>query len=92
MFRSSFADLFQLNAGNQRDVQLARMRFDESTGLYAFDKTDFPNPAVESFPCPAGLSVRWETVAVGDLDVNVVRQDSVASGGVVPNGLSVGWW
>ncbi|OTB14881.1 hypothetical protein K445DRAFT_318791 [Daldinia sp. EC12] len=92
LFRNSFTDLSNLPSGNLRDTQLARVRFDDSTGLYNFDKVGFANPAVESFPCPAGKTLHWETVAVGEFDINVIQQDFWVTGAGVPNGLSVGWW
>ncbi|KAI1780309.1 hypothetical protein F4818DRAFT_450878 [Hypoxylon cercidicola] len=92
VFRNGFTDLASLPAGNLRDAQLARVRFDAASGFYAFDKVGFANPAVEAFPCPAGQTLHWESVAVGEFDVNVIRQDFWVDGANVPNGLSVGWW
>ncbi|OTB04895.1 hypothetical protein M426DRAFT_261530 [Hypoxylon sp. CI-4A] len=93
IFRSSFTDLATLDMGNLRDVQLARVRFNAATDEYDFDRVGFANPAVESFPCPAGQTLHWESVAVGDFDVNVVEQATfVIEGSDVPFGLSVGWW
>ncbi|KAI8962039.1 hypothetical protein F5Y11DRAFT_204262 [Daldinia sp. FL1419] len=92
LFKNSFTDLANLPSGNLRDTQLARVRFDDSTGFYDFDKVGFANPAVESFPCPAGKTLHWETVAVGSFDINVIQQDFAVNGANVPNGLSVGWW
>ncbi|XXG97867.1 hypothetical protein Hte_004181 [Hypoxylon texense] len=92
VFRNGFADLAALPAGNLRDAQLARVRFDADAGLYRFDKVGFASPAVESFPCPAGKTLHWETVAVGEFDINVIQQDFQVDGANVPNGLSVGWW
>ncbi|KAI1654245.1 hypothetical protein F4813DRAFT_371924 [Daldinia decipiens] len=92
LFRNSFTDLANLPSGNLRDTQLARVRFDDATGFYNFDKVGFSNPAVESFPCPAGKTLHWETVAVGQFDINVIKQDFVVDGTNAPNGLSVGWF
>ncbi|KAI1803145.1 hypothetical protein F4811DRAFT_526203 [Daldinia bambusicola] len=92
LFRNSFTDLANLPSGNLRDTQLARVRFDDATGFYNFDKVGFANPAVESFPCPAGNTLHWETVAVGEFDINIIKQDFAVNGANVPNGLSVAWW
>ncbi|KAI1472080.1 uncharacterized protein F4812DRAFT_416525 [Daldinia caldariorum] len=92
LFRNSFTDLANLPSGNLRDTQLARVRFDDATGFFNFDMVGFANPAVESFPCPAGNTLHWETVAVGEFDINTIEQDFTVNGANVPNGLSVGWW
>ncbi|KAI6088778.1 hypothetical protein F4821DRAFT_232937 [Hypoxylon rubiginosum] len=92
VFKNGWTDLATLTSGNLRDAQLARVRFDAGSGLYGFDKVDFANPTIESFPCPAGKTLHWETVAVGSFDINVIKQDFQVDGANVPNGLSVGWW
>ncbi|KAI1403319.1 hypothetical protein F4819DRAFT_231260 [Hypoxylon fuscum] len=92
IFKNGFTDLAALPSGNLRDTQLARVRFDAASGFYGFDKVDFANPAVESFPCPAGKTLHWESVAVGEFDINVIQQDFHVVGTNAPNGLSVGWW
>ncbi|KAI4859138.1 hypothetical protein F4820DRAFT_182495 [Hypoxylon rubiginosum] len=92
VFKNGFTDLAALPSGNLRDTQLARVRFDATSGLYGFDKVGFANPVIESFPCPAGKTLHWETVAVGEFDINVITQDFQVNGANVPNGLSVGWW
>ena len=92
VFRNSFTDLASLPSGNLRDTELARVRFDAATGFYNFDKVGFANPAIEAFPCPAGKTLHWETVAVGEFDINVIKQDFSLNGADAPNGLSVGWW
>ncbi|KAI1381206.1 hypothetical protein F4677DRAFT_402400 [Hypoxylon crocopeplum] len=92
IFKNGFTDLAALPSGNLRDAQLARVQFDPVTGFYGFDKVGFANPTIESFPCPAGKTLHWESVAVGEFDVNVIRQDFAVDGANAPNGLSVGWW
>ena len=74
--------------GNFRNNQLARIRFNAATGLYDFDNVDF-NAIIDEFPCPAGRTLEWESVAVGEFDINVIRQDFVDPGFGFPNGLSV---
>ncbi|KAI5922449.1 hypothetical protein F4810DRAFT_673814 [Camillea tinctor] len=90
VFRNGFTDLASLTEGNLREAQLARIRFDAATGLYAFDETAIA-PAIREFPCPTG-TLHWEAAAVGELDVNVVQQDFSYDGTNVPNGISVAWW
>jgi hypothetical protein len=92
IFRNDVESLAQLRYGNHRDVQLARVRFDERTGLYGFDATVLP-PAIKSFPCPAGKTLEWESVAVGDYDVNIIQQNfHLGDEKGVPNGLSIGYY
>ncbi|TGJ78790.1 hypothetical protein E0Z10_g9979 [Xylaria hypoxylon] len=88
IFKNLFTDLSTLNSGNQRDQQIARIVFNPSTGIYDFKRSDF-TPTVDSFPCPAGKTLHWESVAVGEYDVNVVAQDFAYDGVHVPNGISV---
>ncbi|KAI1638209.1 hypothetical protein F4809DRAFT_600818 [Biscogniauxia mediterranea] len=91
VFRGGWADLADLAEGNLRGTQLARLRFDAASGLYAFDDSALP-PAVREFPCPAGAVLHWEAAAVGEFDVNIVGQDFAYDGQDVPNGISVAWW
>ncbi|KAI1426351.1 hypothetical protein F5Y12DRAFT_742951 [Xylaria sp. FL1777] len=90
IFKNSFTDLASLTSGNLRNQQIARIVFNPNTGNYDFKRSDF-TPTVDSFPCPAGQTLHWEAVAVGDFDVNSVSQDFAYAGGV-PNGISVAWW
>ncbi|KAI0131576.1 hypothetical protein F4814DRAFT_445717 [Daldinia grandis] len=46
----------------------------------------------ESFPCPAGKTLHWETVAIGQFDINVIKQDFMVDGTNTPNGLGAGWF
>ncbi|KAI1504807.1 hypothetical protein F5X99DRAFT_405809 [Biscogniauxia marginata] len=91
IFRNGFQDLAALYEGNLRDTQLARIRFDAASGFYQFDEQAIV-PAIREFPCPAGGVLHWESVAVGEFDINVVKQDFVFDGQNVPNGISVAWW
>ncbi|KAI0874968.1 hypothetical protein GGS24DRAFT_457493 [Hypoxylon argillaceum] len=91
IFKNGFTDLASLAQGNLRDQQIARIVFNPSTGNYDFKRADF-TPTVDSFPCPAGQTLHWEAVAVGELDVNIVAQDFAYDGVHVPNGISVSWW
>ncbi|KAI1111248.1 hypothetical protein F5Y14DRAFT_318945 [Nemania sp. NC0429] len=91
VFKNLFTDLASLEQGNQRDQLLARVVFDPATGLYDFKRGDV-TPKIDAFPCPAGQTLHWEAAAVGELDVNIVAQDSGYAGAHVPNGLSVAWW
>ena len=88
IFNNNIADLGALESGNFRNNQLARIRFNAATGLYDFDNVDF-NAIIDEFPCPAGRTLEWESVAVGEFDINVIRQDFVDPGFGFPNGLSV---
>ncbi|KAJ1338584.1 hypothetical protein MN608_01444 [Microdochium nivale] len=93
IFQGGFTDLAHFNWGNLRDQQLGRIRFDpaNTNGVYALAKQDLPTK-LDSFPCPAGSTLHWEAVAVGEYDVNVVKQDFFWDGTHVPNGLSIRWW
>ncbi|KAH8196986.1 hypothetical protein TruAng_008845 [Truncatella angustata] len=90
IFNNNIESLATLDYGNHRNKQLARVHFDSTTGLYAFDETVLP-PLIKSFPCPAGKTLEWESVAVGDFDINVIRQDFEVDGKHIPNGLSIGY-
>ncbi|KAI1175179.1 hypothetical protein F4777DRAFT_343747 [Nemania sp. FL0916] len=90
MFKNSFTDLGSLKSGNLRDMGIARLVFNPNTGYYDFNRVDV-TPTVESFPCPAGQTLHWEAAAVGDFDVNIVKQDFAYDGSHVPNGISVVW-
>ncbi|KAI0884556.1 uncharacterized protein GGS22DRAFT_144096 [Annulohypoxylon maeteangense] len=93
IFNNLFADLNNLPSGNQRNQQLARVKFNSGTGFYDFDTVGFANPKIQSFPCPAGATLKWESVAVGTFDVNVISQDFAnVVGAEAPNGLSVGYF
>ncbi|GAP83717.2 hypothetical protein SAMD00023353_0501090 [Rosellinia necatrix] len=91
IFKNGFTDLASLTQGNLRDQQLARIVFNPSTGAYDFKRADF-TPTIDSFPCPAGQTLHWEAAAVGEFDVNLVRQDFAYDGVNAPNGISVAWW
>ncbi|KAI0972861.1 hypothetical protein F4678DRAFT_427176 [Xylaria arbuscula] len=91
IFKNGFTDLATLNSGNLRDQELARIAFNPNTDNYDFDRVDF-TPTIDSFPCPAGKTLHWESVAVGEFDVNVVAQDFAYDGVHVPNGISVAFW
>ncbi|KAI1204532.1 uncharacterized protein F4807DRAFT_328951 [Annulohypoxylon truncatum] len=93
IFNNLFADLNNLPTGNQRNEQLARVKFDAATGFFDFDTVGFANPKIQSFPCPAGNTLKWESVAVGSYDVDVIAQDFAnVVGPNAPNGLSVGYY
>jgi hypothetical protein len=91
IFKNSFTDLASLTQGNLRDQQIARIVYNPNTGYYDFKRIDF-TPTVDSFPCPAGKTLHWEAAAVGEFDVNIVKQDFAYDGVHVPNGISVAWW
>ncbi|KAI0398891.1 hypothetical protein F4802DRAFT_591649 [Xylaria palmicola] len=91
IFRNGFTDLASLNEGNLRDQQIARIVFNPNTGFYDFKRGDF-TPTVDAFPCPAGKTLHWESVSVGEYDVNVVAQDFGSDGVNAPSGISVAWW
>jgi hypothetical protein len=90
-FKNGFTDLAALTQGNLRDQQIARVVFNPNTGFYDFKRSDV-TPSVDSFPCPAGKTLHWEAAAVGQFDINIVKQDFAYDGVHVPNGLSVAWW
>ncbi|KAI1454130.1 hypothetical protein F4805DRAFT_440826 [Annulohypoxylon moriforme] len=93
IFNNLFADLNNLPTGNQRNEQLARVKFNAGTGFYDFDTVGFANPKIQSFPCPAGNTLKWESVAVGSFDVNVIGQEFAnVEGPNAPNGLSIGYF
>ncbi|KAI2468380.1 hypothetical protein F4781DRAFT_398084 [Annulohypoxylon bovei var. microspora] len=93
VFNNLFADLNNLPSGNQRNQQLARVQFNAASGFYDFDTVGFANPKIQSFPCPAGTTLKWESVAVGTFDVNVIQQASYdVVGADAPNGLSIGYF
>ncbi|KAI1084856.1 hypothetical protein F5B20DRAFT_223280 [Whalleya microplaca] len=73
VFHNTFTDLADLDSGNLRGEEVARVVFNASTGNYDFDTTAFP-PTVDGFPCPSG-NYSLETVAVGDFDVNIFGQN-----------------
>ena len=91
IFNNNIQDLATLAQGNFRDQQLARVRFNRDTGLYDFDVDDF-TPKIQSFPCPAGKTLEWESAAVGEFDINVIRQDFAYDGVHIPNGLTIGFY
>ncbi|KAK9421586.1 hypothetical protein SUNI508_05516 [Seiridium unicorne] len=91
IFNNNIESLAKLQSGNLRNLQLARVRFDYKTSLYAFEETVLP-PRIRSFPCPAGKTLEWESVAVGDFDMNVIKQDFESNGQGIPNGLSIGYY
>ncbi|KAI0425612.1 hypothetical protein F5Y09DRAFT_346531 [Xylaria sp. FL1042] len=91
IFKNGFTDLATLNQGNLRNTQIARIVLNTDTGNYDFKRSDF-TPTVDQFPCPAGTTLHWEAVAVGEFDINKVAQDFVYDGVHVPNGISVAFW
>ncbi|KAI1825412.1 hypothetical protein F4861DRAFT_501949 [Xylaria intraflava] len=92
IFSNTFTDLATLTSGNLRDQPLGRVVYNPTTGYYDFNSADV-TPRVVAFPCPAaGTSLYWETVAVGDFDVNNVRQDFTPPAGAPPNGISVAYY
>lgn len=91
IFNNNIASLAATAQGNFRNQELARVRFDAATGLYEFDAVDV-TPKIQEFPCPAGKTLEWESVAVGDFDINVIRQDFAFDGQHIPNGLSIAYW
>ncbi|KAI0137098.1 hypothetical protein BJ170DRAFT_604514 [Xylariales sp. AK1849] len=91
IFNNNIPDLLALQEGNFRNQELARVRFDAASGLYLFDETAV-TPKIQEFPCPAGKTLEWESVAVGEFDINVIRQDFAFDGENVPNGLSIAYW
>lgn len=91
IFNNTIESLADLNYGNRRNIHLARVDFYEHTGMYRFDHKFYPD-GLKSFPCPAGTTVEWESVAVGDMDSNIIHQDFKVDGQQVPNGLSIGYY
>ena len=75
-------------SGNLRDQgPIGRVRFNPATGLYDYvgDITSWAN----NFPCPAGKSFVVESVAVGEFDINVIKQDTSLPPNAIPNGVSL---
>ncbi|KAI1333982.1 hypothetical protein F5Y15DRAFT_430228 [Xylariaceae sp. FL0016] len=87
IFRNNFEDLANLTSGNLRDQLLARIIFDAASGSYRF-KTEDVTPTIQSFACPAGKTLHWEAVAVGETDQNIIKQDFTAA---AADGISVAW-
>ncbi|KAI1872776.1 uncharacterized protein JN550_003650 [Neoarthrinium moseri] len=90
IFSTNIVDLVSMRQGNLRNIQQARMRFNTTSGLYTFDETILA-PRLKDFPCPAGTQLELESVAVGDYDINNIRQDFIYNGQKAPNGLSIGY-
>lgn len=91
IFNNNIEDLAALEEGNHRNQQLARVRFNPATGFYDFDATAV-TPKIQSFPCPAGKVLEWESVAVGEFDINVIKQDFWFDGVNTPNGLTIAFF
>jgi hypothetical protein len=91
IFNNNIDDLAALGEGNFRNQQLARVRFNSSSALYDFDIANF-TPKIQSFPCPAGKTLEWESVAVGEFDINVIKQDFSFDGVNIPNGLTIAFF
>ncbi|KAL1874945.1 hypothetical protein VTK73DRAFT_10314 [Phialemonium thermophilum] len=91
IFNNNIDDLAALDEGNFRNQELARIRFNPATGLYDFDAVDVV-PKIQEFPCPAGKTLEWESVAVGDFDINVIQQDFSFDGVHIPNGLTIAFY
>lgn len=91
IFNNNIQNLAALGAGNFRNQELARVVFDPATGLFGFDTADVV-PLIESFPCPAGKTLEWESVAVGTSDTVIIQQDFSFDGVNIPNGLTIAFW
>lgn len=96
IFNNNIDNLAELKQGNLRNLQLARIRFDEYSGLFDFDLDDF-NAIIDEFPCPAGATLEWESVSVGERNKVVIEQDFAPEGQEnvlyeMPNGLSIAFY
>ncbi|KAI0392718.1 hypothetical protein F5Y17DRAFT_435225 [Xylariaceae sp. FL0594] len=91
IFANGFTDLAVLTQGNLRDRQLARVVFNAHTNVFDFLRADFV-PTIDAFPCPAGKTLHWEAVSVGEDVFTFIAQASVVLGSEVPEGLSVAWF
>jgi hypothetical protein len=88
-FTTQIADLALQASGNLRDQEQARVRLAMGlNGLYEFNEQDV-TPTLKEFQCPAGQTIVFESVPVGDFDINVIRQDfAPVTGATLPNGVT----
>ncbi|KAH8675539.1 hypothetical protein BX600DRAFT_432111 [Xylariales sp. PMI_506] len=92
IFNNNIDDLAALEQGNFRNQQLARVRLDTSSeGFFVFDESPIA-PLIQSFPCPVGKTLEWESVAVGTADTVIISQDYSWDGTNFPNGLTIAFW
>jgi len=88
IFSTLLTDINTTPSGNQRNLGLGRLRFNGATNEFDFDARDV-QPTIQTFPCPAGKTLQWEIVAVGESDEVIIGQDFTSSGSGVPNGISI---
>ncbi|UNI16427.1 hypothetical protein JDV02_002859 [Purpureocillium takamizusanense] len=88
IFRTLLTNIPATPTGNQRNIELGQLRFDAAAKGFAFEKGSV-QPTIQTFPCPAGKTIQWEIVAVGDSDEIIVGQDFTSSGAGVPNGIYI---
>ncbi|KAI1382812.1 uncharacterized protein F4822DRAFT_422686 [Hypoxylon trugodes] len=88
-FNNTISDLAKQGMGNLRDRDLGRVNFNPDTKLFDFDETVVKDPIAKWFECPpAGTTMVFEAVAVGDFDaVNITQAPSSAIN--PPNGFSL---
>jgi len=87
-FTSQIVDLAAQPSGNLRDQgPIGRVEFNPDNGLYEYvgDIVSWSN----NFPCPAGKTIVAESVAVGEFDINVIKQDTYLTPNTIPNGVSL---
>ncbi|KAJ6441480.1 CRAL/TRIO domain-containingprotein [Purpureocillium lavendulum] len=61
-------------SGNLRDHPQGRLEYNTGTQEFTFNTRDV-QPKAQNFPCPAGQTLRWELVAVGENDDVIIQQD-----------------
>jgi hypothetical protein len=85
IFSTMLTDINSTPVGNQRNMQLGRLRFDNNSRKFNF-VNDVP-ASIRSFKGRAGDIYQWEIVAVGDTDVVDIGQDFWLNSSGTPNGI-----
>ncbi|KAI1433220.1 hypothetical protein GGR50DRAFT_696328 [Xylaria sp. CBS 124048] len=88
LFTSNIHDLANQNTGNLRNQPGGRLDFDATEMLFIYD-AGFA-PLFSNFACPAGQTLVFEGVAVGDNDTLAITQDTSVAAGNIPSGFSLG--
>ncbi|KAJ6443691.1 Conidial yellow pigment biosynthesis polyketide synthase [Purpureocillium lavendulum] len=88
IFSTLLTNIATTPTGNQRNLGLGRLAYDEGLKEFQFTKGAVP-PRIETFPCPAGQTLQWEIVAVGETDDICIPQDFTSTGSGLPKGISI---